>query len=481
MNDERLDQELGEIFHAAADVEIPEGLAARVASIPARRPVRRGIRPLLGSRRAVDRPAGGGVRTLMQVPIGSLILAVMIVAGLFVVVPRVAPGVFAPTSQCGLPAPTATPTPPPGAPTPTTLPATPTPIGPAGPSPTTAPGVFRPVGSMTTARAGATATVLKDGRVLVVGGNGNGEGGPLTSAELYDPASCTFSSTGSMPAPRVTALTLLDGGDVLFAGGFDGSAGSLASALLYDPSTGSFTQTGSMTIARTGASATRLQDGRVLIAGGQSDLQGDAKLLATAELYDPATRTFSATGSMLTAQQISATVLLANGKVLVVSGGQGLNDSPATAELYDPASGAFSPTGSMVAGWATSATALQDGRVLVLGIVRNLPIGVWPVWLPSAESYDPKTGAFTAVGSPSLLNGSPFLLGNGKVLILGDNSAQLYDPGTGTSAPTRLMATIGVDPTVSLLRDGRVLLAGGRVSRSEGGSPAVASAEIFEP
>jgi len=419
----------------------------------------------------------------MQVPIGSLILAGLIVGGLFVVVPRVAPGILPPTSQCSGPAPTATPTLSPGAATPTTLPATPTPIGPAGPNPTTAPGVFRPVGSMTTARAGATATLLKDGRVLVVGGSGNGEGGPLTSAELYDPASCEFRSTGSMPAPRATAVTLLDDGAVLFAGGFDGSAGSLASALLYDPSAGSFTQTGSMTTARIGASATRLQDGRVLIAGGESNPQGDAKFLATAEIYDPLTRTFSATGSMLQAQQISVAVLLANGKVLFIGGGQDLTDSPAPAELCDPATGTFSPTGSMVAGWAGagSATVLSDGRVLVLGEAWDLPMRDPPTLSAIAETYDPKTGTFTAAASPSVLNGSPILLGNGKVLILGDHSAQLYDVNTGTYASTGLMATTGVDPTVAVLQDGKVLLAGGRVGRSPGYSPAVASAEIFEP
>src|ERR1035437_5412754 len=103
MNDERLDLELGELFHAAANVEIPDGLATRVAAIPARRPARRGLLgPLFGQGSEVNRPIGGGVRTRLSVLIGSLIVAALVVAGLIVVVPRVAPGVFAPISQCTL-------------------------------------------------------------------------------------------------------------------------------------------------------------------------------------------------------------------------------------------------------------------------------------------------------------------------------------------------------------------------------------------
>ncbi len=130
---------------------------------------------------------------------------------------------------------------------------------------------FSLTGSMTTPRVGAMAVLLRDGRVLMAGGSVGA--GALSSAELYDPASGTFSATGSMTAERTSAATLLQDGRVLIVAGEIRQPGyfSLPStAELYDPLTGSFAPTGSMTSARDGATATLLGDGRVLFAGGAS-------------------------------------------------------------------------------------------------------------------------------------------------------------------------------------------------------------------
>jgi WD40 repeat protein len=220
-------------------------------------------------------------------------------------------------------------------------------------------GTFAPAGSMTVARRGHTATLLSDGRVLIAGGQeGNSiNTGHLASVEVYDPTSGTFGPTGSMTTQRAGhTATLLRDGRVLIAGGTGdvGDTAGVMSAELYDPDTGTFSPTGSMTIARTGHTATLLPDGRVLIVGGTAD--------ASAELYDPNSRTFAATGSMSDSSTGVHAVLLPDGRVFV------LRDPDGTPELYDPKSGTFSfDRGFALTRWAGTATLLPDGRVLIAG------------------------------------------------------------------------------------------------------------------
>jgi hypothetical protein len=124
-------------------------------------------------------------------------------------------------------------------------------------------GTFTPTGNMTTARIGHTATLLRDGRVLIAGGSSDR---PF-SADLYDPSTATFSATGNMVAARIRhSATLLRDGRVLIAGGWD-----TFSAELYDPASGTFTSTGNMTRTQEYNTATLLFNGKVLIAGGARD------------------------------------------------------------------------------------------------------------------------------------------------------------------------------------------------------------------
>ena len=129
--------------------------------------------------------------------------------------------------------------------------------------------------AMTSPRAGAASIRLGDGRVLICGGTSTGNvGGVVSSAELYDPASQRFTPTGSMTVPRQGhTITMLQDGRVLIAGGVRniGFRSELASAEIYDPSTGSFSATGSMSVPREGHTATILRDGRVLIVGGSDN------------------------------------------------------------------------------------------------------------------------------------------------------------------------------------------------------------------
>lgn len=254
----------------------------------------------------------------------------------------------------------------------------------------------------------------------------------------------TFTATGSMTTPRVWhTATLLQSGKVLIAGGqADFWAAPLASAELYDPSTGTFMATGSMTIPRTWHTATLLPDGRVFIAGGLRSVRGVAELnlLASTEVYDPATGIFTATGDMATGRCLHTATLLNNGRVLI-AGGAPVTTVLASAELYDPWAGAFMRTGTMTAArYAHLATLLPSGKVLIV------PGGDGADW-ESADIYDPASGTFSASNWINVFGevaGTADLLPNGQVLFTvqapeGDSRAAvqffLTLPRTGSRPP----------------------------------------------
>jgi len=366
----------------------------------------------------------------------------------------------------------------------TQLPSAPIPTA----SPTPKPG-FSVTGLMSTPRAGATATRLLDGRVLIAGGVGSSalQVHALDSAELYDPKTGTFSSTGSMHDYRWGATaTLLPDGGVLIAGGASGSdifgspSLALASAELYDPATGVFKLTGWMTTPRELHTATLLPDGRVLLVGGF----GATIFPTSAELYDPKTGKFSPTGSMAAARYQHTATLLADGRVLIAGGlgREGINSTPlASAELYDPTTSTFGSAGSMTTTRVGhTATRLSDGQVLIVGGGST-----------SAELYDPKTGKFSPTGSMATLRlgHTATLLSGGRVLIVGgveDTSAtttstdlvpEMYDPSTAKFSPAGSMTMYRSAHTATLLSDGRILVAGG----NDASNNPQASAELYQP
>jgi hypothetical protein len=290
----------------------------------------------------------------------------------------------------------------------------------------------------------------------------------------------TFTQTGDMMVPRIGhTATLLPDGRVLIAGGSE-YGWTLSIAELYDPSTGSFTATGNMTTARTGHSAILLPDGKVLIAGGGCPgLHGECTVrgsLAVAELYDPSTGTFSATGSMATAGSgLTWPILLNDGKVLIARGSAG--NSPGPAELYDPVTGTFSGTGDQPATGFLSATLLSDGRVLFVSSCG------------SDQLYDPASGTFSLAGNPKhcdeFAEFAAAALADGRVLFAGgwvgcyeySSGAALYDPSSGSFRTTGDMTTSRADHTAALLPDGTVLIAGGRGYSAN----TAVTAEIYDP
>jgi hypothetical protein len=304
----------------------------------------------------------------------------------------------------------------------------------------------------------ASATLLANGTVLVAGGWQDAEQSVLGTAELYDPDLGVFTATGSMAQARqAAAATLLNDGRVLITG-----CGGDAFAELYSPYTGKFETEGSMVARRCDHTATRLADGRVLVAGGGND----SGFLSSAELYDPATGLFKPTGSMRTRRENATATLLPDGRVLIVGGDQGdTADNQVilkSAELYDPATGSFSSTGSMnVARSHFTATLLLDGRVLIAGGDNSglTPTNMWA----SAELYDPSTGKFGPTGSMSepRADHTATLLIDGRVLIADspDGSADLYDPTMAVFAPTGPMPGTAGGPAVRLV-NGSVLFPG---------------------
>jgi hypothetical protein len=252
-------------------------------------------------------------------------------------------------------------------------------------------GTFTLVGSLNIARSNHTATLLSNGMVLIAGGEDCIPGSCTTfaNAELYDPATGTFTLTGSLNDARYAhTATLLNNGVVLIAGGATSSS-SEASAELYNPATGSFALTGNLSTARAGHTATLLNNGMVLMAGGGAS---SSAVLSSAELYNPAAGTFApTTGSLNTARSAHTATLLNNSTVLIAGGVSsfGSGNFLASAELYDPATQAFTTTASLNAARATqTATLLNDGLVLIAG---GLGIGNLSGPFASAELYEPAT------------------------------------------------------------------------------------------
>lgn len=352
-------------------------------------------------------------------------------------------------------------------------------------------GMFSQTGQLTTPRQYHSATLLPNGKVLVSGGYATLAGSPVwSSAELYDPATTSFALTGSMATARYAhTATLLPNGKVLIAGGSSGvnsnsSNSGPASAELYDPSTGTFSPTGSMTTGRSFHTATLLNNGKVLITGGDTTGTFGSQLAST-ELYDPVTGTFSAAGNMTAPRDNHFAVLLADGRVLTEGGLGGFCVDPPNPEVYDPVTGAFTPTGVSTNPGLTpmTATLLPDGTVYT---TMNVPCDV----ANGAESYNPVTGAFTSATSlPSASEGfTATLLPNGQVFLQGTQlfanvyqpggSFLLYDPHAAAFATlSGSFPQSDEEHTSTLLADGTVLMAGGWICCGY----SVANAEIYAP
>jgi N-acetylneuraminic acid mutarotase len=272
-------------------------------------------------------------------------------------------------------------------------------------------GTWQATGSLATPEAGATATLLPDGDVLVAGGATEASlaGGDfiftsLANAELYNPATGTWQTTTSMNIPRFGATaTLLANGTVLVAGGSDTRSGQTvnnsdavpqASAEIYTPATQQWQMTGAMAYSHSGATASLLPNGDVLVAGGEIPL--DLPMTPASEqvegqqntdLYNPTTNTWQAVAPLLAPSGFGVAATLGNGTVLETGGVGQPGDLPVSTEIYDPNSNTW--TAGPVGGGGQTATVLANGSVLVTGY-------------GTAEIYNPQSTPLATLSTLSL-------------------------------------------------------------------------------
>ena len=283
------------------------------------------------------------------------------------------------------------------------------------------------VATLSVARSAHTATTLRSGQVLIVGGM-SGETNNVGSAELFDPARNTVERVGDLAEGRAGhTATLLADGRVLIAGGYNGEY--LASVEIYDPLQHRFRRAGSLTEGRSGHTATLLPNGRVLFVGG---VGRGWTFLRTAEMYDPATGRSERVSPMSVPRESHTATLLADGRVIVIGGHNGRRAAMevyASAEAWNPVTERFEPAGTLgTARHKHDAIALADGRVLVIGGADRTDRGHYA----TTEIYDPRSARFEA--GPSMartrykIAGTSVLLPGGDVLVTsGAEVAEVFD------------------------------------------------------
>lgn len=312
-------------------------------------------------------------------------------------------------------------------------------------------------------RAAHSATLLRDGHVLLAGGcHANGcEEGISGDALVFDPKSKSFAKTGALVQPRVghRAIRLRNGAVLLVGGWTAGGASKLVE--LYDPATGRFSRQGELLQPRDGFSATALDDGDILIAGGYT---GDMQRLSTAELYDPRTGRSRATGVLSTPRMAHTATLLADGRVLVAGGSSARGHLLDSLELFDPATGRFQDAGHLRKARHKHAAVRIGNAVLVIGGAGvNESAEQFrdsELWRPGATRTLPgpmmQDGRYKIVDAVARLrDGSVLVAGSGRTPELLDAGASDFKPINGALDGELAFST------ATALRDGRVLIAGG--------------------
>jgi hypothetical protein len=324
---------------------------------------------------------------------------------------------------------------------------------------------------------GFEATNLANGVTLslsVSAVNAVGEG-PATGLPDFTP-----SWTGTTRLYQ--SATTLASGRVLITGGLVAIGTTFPlPGTLYDPATGQVAAADTGERLRWGSSAALLADGRVLVAGGMTVAGAELVVTTAAQIYDPASNSFTDIGSLVNGAFMATATLLGNGTVLLAGNNEAMKNwtywgsgVAAAPQIYDPADGTFAAVGGgRIPQPGASVARLPSGKALLIGPTdgNTTPAG-------SAVLFDPATRAFTEIGPTQAFHtyATITLLNDGRALIAGGGStaAEIYDPLEGTFTRAAELLAPRKGHTATLLADGRVLLVGGT---SDGGNPV----EIYDP
>lgn len=315
----------------------------------------------------------------------------------------------------------------------------------------------------------ATLTRLTDGRQLLAGGFA--AGGPTNAADIYNPAANSWNAAAPMLLARSDPMAVaLGDGRVLVFGGEDPALNSLAQAELYDPVANTWTATGSLNQARVRPTAHTLPDGKVLVTGGYSRMGGPTSFLNTAEVYDPATGLWSLLPAPLSSARAQhAAQLLPGGSELLLVGGVNSLGFVSTAERYAVDGSGTTPIAYGGSGNVHLSVRLDDGSVLVMADGST-----------TARRFDPATSSWTT-STMSATRSLPTmtLLTDGRVLLAGGsslNTAEIYNPDHNTWTTAAPMPSVRRSAVSALLDDGRVLAVSGFENAGE-----VNATEVFAP
>lgn len=323
------------------------------------------------------------------------------------------------------------------------------------------------VSSMIQKRAAHTSTLLKDGRVLIAGGiveDGKGNEQPMNTAEIFNPETNEFTTTGNMIESHCNhTATLLENGEVLIIAGW--KAGQRSDAVeIYNPKTGEFRLAARLEKPLQAQNTVLLKNGKVLIVGGNS-ASNDYQMQAY--LYDYKTNSFEKTGKLNYGRMAFTATLLNNGNVLI-TGGQSFNNNGIEilnkAELYNHATGVFTVTGDMnFSRYKHGAVLMQNGNVLIAG---GSDKNDWNGKYKNSEVFDFDKGKFTEVIE---LNNERFKLQegivsltNGNILVGGGNKTiELYNPSENKFISAGELDDPNYYTCLTLLANGKVLITGG--------------------